>query len=370
MKKITCFTESLGGGGAEHQMVMLAGMLAEKGYDVTLVTYATLQDHYEIPQGVKRLDIGRTNINGRKRKALVKFFKVFNYFIRLRTDCVISYRQCANIRVLVPMLFRSHRIKVICSDRNTSLWISFQHKLLLNLLYKRADYIVPNSKTQKDFIASVKPRLLPKLYTIHNYTDLQQFRASKVPEDLSTIKVAIFSRYSSQKNPIGFAKAMKELKSRTEKSFEVHWYGEQRGGIDGFNQDYLNIKQIINDLKIDKVLKLRPSVKDPSLYMGDYHAVCLPSLYEGFSNSVAEGICSAKPMLVSDVSDNSVMVHDGENGFLFDPKDTKGIIDAFEKFFSLPYHQMVLMSENSRKIAEELFDREQFIQQYIKLIES
>lgn len=37
MKKIHCFTESQAGGGAEHQMNILAGLLAEKGYDVTLV---------------------------------------------------------------------------------------------------------------------------------------------------------------------------------------------------------------------------------------------------------------------------------------------------------------------------------------------
>ena len=49
MKRITCFTESLGGGGAEHQMVILAGFLAEDGYDVTLVTYASIPDHYDIP---------------------------------------------------------------------------------------------------------------------------------------------------------------------------------------------------------------------------------------------------------------------------------------------------------------------------------
>ena len=60
MKRITCFTESLGGGGAEHQMVILAGMLAEKGYDMTIVTYASIPDYYNTPQGVKRVEIGAT----------------------------------------------------------------------------------------------------------------------------------------------------------------------------------------------------------------------------------------------------------------------------------------------------------------------
>ena len=104
--------------------------------------------------------------------------------------------------------------------------------------------------------------------------------------------------------------------------------------------------------------------------MGNYHAACLASIYEGFSNSIAEGICCGKPMLVSDVSDNSQMVHDGENGFLFDPKQTDSIVDAFMRFFSLSHNEMCRLGQRSREIAEGLFDKEHFISQYIDLIES
>ncbi len=370
MKKITCFTESLGGGGAEHQITLLAGMLADRGYDVNLVTYASLPDHYETPTGVKRLDIGATKAKGKKTKAIIKAIKVFHYFLRLKTDCIIAYRQCANLRVLPPMFFRSRKkVKVICSDRNTSPIISFKHKILLHILYKQADYIVPNSKTETEIIAHNKPNLKPKLHTIHNYTDLEQFAASAIPTDVTIIKVAIFSRYSAQKNPIGFANALKLLKEKTTHPFEVHWYGAQKGEINGFNAEYLNFKKKIEEIQLDDVLILHPAVKNPATEMGDYHAVCLASLYEGFSNSVAEGICCGKPMLVSDVSDNSVMVHEGENGFLFDPKDTESICEAFIKFFNLPYEEMCRMAQCSRQIAEDLFNKECFIEQYVKLIE-
>ena len=370
MKQITCFTESLGGGGAEHQLVILAGMLSEKGYDVTLVTYASLPDHYEIPKGVKRLDIGATRAIRKNARALVKMLKVIVYFLRLKTDCIISYRQCANIRVLLPLFFRSRKIRVICSDRNNSQFVSFQHRLLLNSLYKRADYIVPNSNAQAHFIFEHKPALLPKVRTIHNYTDLNRFKESRVPEDLSVIRIAVFSRFSHQKNPFGFAEAIKELKERSRNCFEVHWYGSQEGEIDGFNVEFISFKRRIEELGIDDVLILHGAVKDPSLLMDDFHAICLPSLYEGFSNSIAEGICSGKPMLVSNVSDNSIMVHDGENGFLFIPTQTESICEAFLSFFALPYKRIVEMSKASRKIAEGLFNKEQFIQEYVNLIEA
>lgn len=371
MKNITCFTESLGGGGAEHQMAIIAGFLAEKGYNVTIVTYASLPDHYDTPAVVKRVDIGNTRVKNMKLKAVVKLLKIFHYFIWLKTDCVISYRQCANLRVLPPMFFRNKKkIRVICSDRNTESKLDIKHKLLLNLLYQRAQFIVPNSKTETNFILSHNPSLQPKLKTIHNYTDLQHFAPGEMPTDKTIIKVAVFSRFSSQKNPLRFVEAMKELKAKTNQSFEVHWYGNCNGNINGLNAEYLELKRKIEESGIEDTFFLHSAVKDPALVMRHYHAICLPSLYEGFSNSVAEGICCGKPMLVSDVSDNSVMVHDGINGFLFKPLDKNSICDAFVKFFMLSYSEMCNMSRESRKIAERLFDKESFVNKYVELIES
>ena len=73
---------------------------------------------------------------------------------------------------------------------------------------------------------------------------------------------------------------------------------------------------------------------------------------------------------MSDVADNSVMVKDGGNGFLFDPENEESIAEAFLKFFALDHPERQRMGDVSRRLAEELFDRNRFIQQYIDLIES
>lgn len=74
-------------------------------------------------------------------------------------------------------------------------------------------------------------------------------------------------------------------------------------------------------------------------------------------------------MLVSDVSDNSLMVHEGEFGFLFDPNKTDSIVSAFEKFLTLDRTQIEEMGKRSREIAEKLFDKNEFIESYVNLIE-
>ena len=117
------------------------------------------------------------------------------------------------------------------------------------------------------------------------------------------------------------------------------------------------------------MLKVKEAVSNVADYMNQFHAMCLPSLYEGFSNSISEYICCGKGVLCSDVSDNHIMVHDGVNGFLFAPTDVNSMCDAFCKFFQLTQKQIIEMGVNSRQIAETLFDKDNFINSYVRLIE-
>ena len=98
--------------------------------------------------------------------------------------------------------------------------------------------------------------------------------------------------------------------------------------------------------------------------------MCLPSLWEGFSNTLSEYICCGRPVIASDVADNGVMVKEGINGFLFNPTEVTEIVSCFENYFSLPDEKTDQMAHESRNIAEELFSKEKFANSYVQLIES
>ena len=363
MKKIHCFTESQAGGGAEHQMNILAGLLAENGYDVTLVTYANLPDHYAAPKNVKRVELGHGH------NQLMTFLKTFWYFLWVKTDCVISYRVACNARVLVPLLFRPWT-KVIACERNLTVEEPTKcGKFVRDFLYYRADAIIPNSFSQEKYLKSLNKSWKNKVKTIINYTEVDKFALASIPCEDMVCRICVFARFSKQKNPLGLVSAIKILKEKSLKPFELHWYGAQNGNVNGYNQEYLAVKETVEDNGIGDVFIIHPATKDVQGEMCKYEAVCLPSFYEGFSNSVSEGICCGKPMLVSDVSDNSLMVHEGENGFLFDPTDTDSMVEAFERFLALDRARMDEMGRNSRKIAEKLFDMNAFVESYVNLIE-
>lgn len=362
MKRVSAFICSLGSGGAEHQLIELSGMLVEKGYNVSIITFADISDFYSYSDQIKRIRLGQG------KNIIMKLLAVWRYLIQIKTDVFISFGQRENLISLLPLLFRKN-IKIICGERNfTSGRPSKQEMFLWNVLYKKANFIVPNSYSQAKYIIEQNPILKDKVFPITNYTNLSTYKVSSLPSH-NVCRIGIFGRYAKQKNYANFAYAIKLLKEKTNVHFIIDWFGNIYDKDGNKNNDYVAFGDLINNYKIGDVIRLNNHVKDVVSLMSDFDAIALPSLWEGFSNSISEAICCGKPLLVSDVSDNGIMVKNGFNGYLFNPYDVDSICNAFYNFLNLSVNERKEMGRRSRVIAEELFDSESFIAKYINLIE-
>lgn len=362
MKRITFFITAMSSGGAEHQLSMLATFLVEKNYDVSIVTFADLEDHYSIPKEIKRIRLAEG------KSTPQKLLSIYKYFLTCKTDCVISFGARENTLCLGPLSLRPH-IKVLAGERCATFnGLTWYKKLNYKFLYRRANYIVPNSFTQKKDIAQIEPRYEQKTIAITNYTDPSVYITSDAPHN-KKVEIGIFCRYSAQKNYERFAEAVKLLKTEVTVPFHFTWYGNMmtKGNP---NADYLKMEDLVEDYQIADVLTLNDHVKNVASLIPTFDAMCLPSLVEGFSNSISEYICCGKPVICSDVADNGVMVKDGQNGFLFDPKNVQEMANTFAKFLNLSISERTRMGSESRKLAEELFDKERFVNSYINLIEA
>ena len=360
-KNITFFIGSMSSGGAEHQVSILSNLLVERGYNITITTFGDNKDHYEINPKIHRVRLAE------RKSSFVKFWSIFWCFLTLKTDVVISFTQRASFFALVPLSFR--RIRVIVSERSLSVGKqSIQEKLLHKLLYRKVSAIVPNSYSQGDYIKRHAAYLAARVVTITNYTDLERFVYIEPPYN-NFLRIGIFGRYNEAKNYERLIRAVYVLKRQNQYNFQIDCYGNRHFKGDKMNASYLEYQRLVDELGIGDVIHLNDHVQNVAELMPMFDAICLPSLYEGWSNSISEAICCGKPMIVSDVSDNKYMVHDGENGFLFNPESIDDIVNAFNKFFQLNMEQRRTMGLISRKIAEQLFDKEEFVAKYIKLIE-
>ena len=358
-KNLTFLIGALSSGGAEHQLSVLCNLLADD-YDITIVTWVDFEDHYNLDNRIQRVHIAP------HKSKCIKIVKVMWYILRCKSDIVISYTAYVSIFALIPLLFRK-RVKSIVSERNyRDKEGTFVEFLLYRFLYRRAAYIVPNSYAQGKYIKE-KTKFGSKVRPITNYTDIRQYSFSPMIEH-TPIKIGVFGRYAQQKNYIRFAKAVAKVKSATSIPFEIDWYGKKHV-FNEVSKNYTEFQSAIEALSLTEVIHLHDHITDVAECMKGYDAICLMSLREGFSNVISEAICSARPVIASDVSDNSIMVHDGVNGFLVNPKNVDSMAEGIIKFLNLPFERKQEMGIQSRRIAEKLFNIEEFKRKYIALIE-
>lgn len=364
MKKILFVDSSFGSGGAEHQCTQLMNMLVEKGYQVTALTFGDITDHYYLSPMIVRKHLAP------QKSTFQKILAVERFLLFAKADVVIAFSQRLSVLTLFPLLLRPF-IKVISSERNYTNGRSdkFEKILIRTKIYQRANYIIPNNYSQGHYLSNIMPSIANRIHVITNFTDINTYKSTPVPNNEVT-RIGIFCRFEKQKNFHRFLEALHMLNQKRKIKYHVDWYG---------NHTFTNKEQIlyyeqglsmIVEYVLEPYFSIHDATKEVDKLIPSFDVMCLPSLHEGFSNSISEYICCGRPVICSDVSDNHVMVHEDENGFLFDPLNVNSIVDALCRYFDTDYNKRNSMGINSRSIAESLFDKENFINSYIKLIES
>ncbi len=357
MKKILLFTDSLGAGGAQRQIVGLAKMLKDTGYDITAATYFDF-DFYKKQlddAGVRNVLIPNAD-NSRKR-----ILAVCSFFKQEHPDWVIAYQETPSL-VACAVKGLGCKYRLIVSERNTTQKMGMNERIRF-FLYHLSDAIVPNSYAQNDYLSRHYPWMKKKLTTISNFVDMVHFDfVEKQKRDVPEIAVA--ASIWASKNTLGFIEALKTLVTKGCK-FHVSWYGRSSSNISYFNQ----CQQKIDEYNLQDYISLKEKTKHIKEVYQDCDFFCLPSFYEGTPNVICEAMSCGRPIICSDVCDNHIYVNDKENGFLFNPYDVKAIADAIKKALRLTNIEYSHMCKQSRKRAERLLSEKTFLDKYIKIIE-
>lgn len=357
MKKILLFTDSLGAGGAQRQLVGLAIFMKEKGYDVKVSTYQNIDFYKSILDEKHVVNELIPEADDKKKR----IWAVRNYFKREHPDCVIAYQETPSLVACVVKLLGS-KFRLIVSERNTTQRISIYERIRF-FLYHWSDAIVPNSYAQSEFLISHYPWMKNKLTTITNFVDLRRFDFTDKEKRQVPLIVVVASIWPP-KNTLGLIQAVKLLKDKGHK-FHVEWYGRS----EAYSEYLAKCKDLIATLGVEDRIKLLSKSKQIQEKYKACDFFCLPSFYEGTPNVICEAMSCGRPVICSSVCDNPVYVVEGENGFLFDPTKTETIADAIERALKMTTEEYVHFCENSRKKAENLLSENTFVEKYINVIE-
>ncbi|MDY0277444.1 MAG: glycosyltransferase family 4 protein [Acholeplasma sp.] len=93
-----------------------------------------------------------------------------------------------------------------------------------------------------------------------------------------------------------------------------------------------------------------------------------PSLQEGLPVSLMEAMSVGLPIICSDIRGNIDLIHDGENGFLHDPKDDVALSNSIMKILDSDDLRLKMGEQNRLKI--ESFDRKYIKEQMTVIYEN
>ena len=356
--RIICLTRHLKMGGLERQLAGLAVELNALGHDVQVVTYHRgdffdgILDEHQIPH----------KIIPKGHFTAVSIIRLLRYFRTEQVDLVIAFGASAGRKACSVKLLWPH-FRLIVSERNAN-----RNQTLFDayrmLIYRLADHIVCNSYSQADFLRIHFPAQAGKISTIVNFVDADTFQPAPVPPRNPVFTLVTTARICARKNVLGYIEAIRILHEQGRKPL-VLWYGNNR------RSRYLrHCEKAIRKAGLQDCFFLLPGQQNAAAIYPKADAFCLPSLYEGTSNSLAEAFCCGLPVLCSDVSDNSRYVRPGVSGFLFDPHDPASMADAIRQAMDCGETTLREMGMKGRSLVQEALSSERFRESYRLLIDS
>jgi glycosyltransferase involved in cell wall biosynthesis len=147
-----------------------------------------------------------------------------------------------------------------------------------------------------------------------------------------------------------FLDAIKLLVERSV-SFKVSWFGHTQS-----KAYYQQCLSKVQDLNLREYISFYPPIERIEEEYRKVDLFCLPSLYEGTPNCVCEAMASGLPIVCSDVCDNSRIVENGQNGFLYDPNSQK-ISQAVENLLNFLREQKIEWEDSAEAGRKKIFER-------------
>ena len=367
MKKVLFFTGSLRGGGAERQMVNLAVLLKEKGYDISFFCLTQEGAIYKNTLSESKININFSvhEFKGRGKVEtllyMLKMVKEFKGHMKLnRFDIVISFHDYCNF--IASVARKKQKFLLLAGERSSSeeSFVSLLGKFY-NHYCRYADYIICNSENAKEMWLRYYPKYQKKLKTIYNIVLLGKICSNYAIKKDGKLLVIVAASIQQIKNPIGLIMALSLMNEQERSLIKVDWYGSVLS-----ENLYREAIALIEKFHLQKVISFKKSTSKIYDKMNEADAIALFSHVEGLPNAICEGMALAKPILMTRVSDYSVLV-DKTNGFLCDSEDVESIKEALLSITRIPNEGLVEMGKMSRLKTEKLFDPSVIVNNWVSL---
>ena len=176
------------------------------------------------------------------------------------------------------------------------------------------------------------------------------------------MNLVVAATHLHYKNAIRLIEAVNSLSEAEKEKLRINWYGKD--GNDNSLNESINLIKLY---ELDDIIKFhKPSNNINNIY-SNCDAIGLFSLFEGLPNTVCEGMMTQKPVIASNVSDVSLLINNTQA--IFNPKKINEIKDSLIWLIRMNKNQLLDIGSVNRAKANKLFDKNDIIESYLKLLE-
>lgn len=338
--KIMFYTSSLGKGGAERVISVLANELI-KNHEITIVVNTLKNIAYKTDEKIKLIELDRKHIKSNIIRNINRISVTEQIIKQEKPDIIISFLPIPSYRIL-SLKSKIKDIPIIISDRNDPKqeYKSFIDKFLMKKLYKRADGFVFQTVQQKEYFSEF---IRKKSTVIFNPIKDEFLEIEERKKENNIINVG---RLVEQKNQEMLINVFSKISDKY-KEYSLKIFG------DGPLKERL--QRQINDLGLEDRVELCGISNNIKMELEKAKLFILCSDYEGMPNALIEAMAVGLPVISTDCPCGGPreLIEENKNGILVDIKDEDMLQEALEKVLSDNEFSKYI-GENAKKIKYKL----------------
>lgn len=348
--KIVFFIGSMGRGGAERVISILANHYAQKNWQVEIVLLLVNKVSYDLDKRIKIVDLSK---KGSYFKNL--FYWIFNirkYINKEKPDRIVSFIGRINYLVLTATI--GTNVPIVVSERNDPKHDGRGRFLQSygNLCYKLANAIIFQTNYEK---LCFNKSLYGKSFIIANPVEISCSPRNTFSKKLELVTAG---RLEKQKNQKLLIKAF-DIVSKKFPSLELKIYGE--GSLKN------DLQSLIESYNLSDKVKLCGNVSDLHKRISESTVFILTSEYEGLSNALIEAMMLGLPCITTDYSGADEIIINGQSGLIVPRNNIETLCQIIERVL-LDRELRTKLSKNALK-ESQIYKKEIIIKKWEKVIE-
>ena len=343
--RVVFVSGNLSNGGAQRVISVVASSLAEKGHEVFLYLYSRSDQEYPISPKVKITSMQDDFRSYQEMSGISRITSLRSYLKKVNPDVAVGFLEGGYGLFLSSF---GMKFKKVASARyNPRIVIAKKglRRKLNKLWFAAADALVVQTNSQMDLIT---PQMRRHGVVIENPVSdyALESKCDTYREQCRSFVMA--GRLETQKD---YPTALRAMKIVKEKYPDIHL------DIYGKGKEKESIEQEIKKLGLNNNVTLCGWSQNTIDEFRKHDLYLMTSDSEGMPNALMEAMAVGLPCISTDCETGpSDLISDGENGYLVEVGDAKGLAGRILDIIEMPLEERVKMANAAHATMRDSFN--------------